>query len=176
MTAALLITNAVDEKLSTQARAMLAPPQSRHPDSENLFVLLAGLDAPADKSPLETGEGNIAAYRRVVTEHLPLQGVSPDDVGRTPRSARLTVTRDLSQWNMLSSSIAVANTPAQQLGSSLLKSPSHISLPRKESRVGLCIDLFEACSAFTRVTACTLALSPYFVTRIPKASATSLPP
>ncbi|MFM0028826.1 hypothetical protein PQR70_21475 [Paraburkholderia madseniana] len=25
--------------------------------------------------------------------------------------------------------------------------------------------LFEACSAFTRVTACTLALSPYFVTR-----------
>ena len=105
LTAALLITNAVDEKLSTQARAMLAPPQSRHPDSENLFVLLAGLDAPADKSPLETGEGNIAAYRRVVTEHLPLQGVSPDDVGRTPRSARLTVTTDLSQWNMLSSSI-----------------------------------------------------------------------
>src|SRR5262245_36426400 len=26
--------------------------------------------------------------------------------------------------------------------------------------VGACIDLFEACSAFTRVTACTLALSP----------------
>ena len=38
--------------------------------------------------------------------------------------------------------------------------PSHISLPRKGSRVGLRIDLFEACSAFTRVTACTLALSP----------------
>src|SRR5450631_3675045 len=28
------------------------------------------------------------------------------------------------------------------------------------SRVGLHIDLFEACSAFTRVAACTLALSP----------------
>jgi hypothetical protein len=27
------------------------------------------------------------------------------------------------------------------------------------------IVLFEACSAFTRVTACTLALSPYIVTR-----------
>jgi hypothetical protein len=40
----------------------------------------------------------------------------------------------------------------------------------------LCIVLFEACSAFTRVTACTLALSPYIVTRYPKASATSLPP
>ena len=44
-------------------------------------------------------------------------------------------------------------------------SPSRISLPRKGCRVGLRIVLFEACSAFTRVTACTLALSPYFVTR-----------
>src|SRR5918996_444303 len=45
------------------------------------------------------------------------------------------------------------------------RSPSRVSLPRYGSRVGLRIDLFEACSAFTRVTACTLALSPYFVTR-----------
>ena len=54
--------------------------------------------------------------------------------------------------------------------------PSRISLPRKGCRVGLRIVLFEACSAFTRVTACTLALSPirdtliegfsYFVTSI----------
>jgi hypothetical protein len=34
------------------------------------------------------------------------------------------------------------------------------SLPRKGCRVGLRIVLFEACSAFTRVAACTLALSP----------------
>jgi hypothetical protein len=39
------------------------------------------------------------------------------------------------------------------------------SLPRKGHRVGLRIDFFEAYSAFTRVTACTLALSPYIVTR-----------
>src|SRR6202521_1327219 len=58
----------------------------------------------------------------------------------------------------------------------LLTSPSRISLPRKGCRVGLRIVLFEACSAFTRVPACTLALSPYIVTRYPKASATSLPP
>src|SRR5499425_189028 len=55
-------------------------------------------------------------------------------------------------------------------------SPRRISLPRKGRRVGLRIVLFEACSAFTRVTACTLALSPirdthsegfsYFVTSI----------
>src|SRR5579863_5015594 len=56
------------------------------------------------------------------------------------------------------------------------QSPSRISLPRKGRRVGLRIILFEACSAFTRVAACTLALSPirdtlsegfsYFVTSI----------
>jgi hypothetical protein len=36
----------------------------------------------------------------------------------------------------------------------------NISLPRKGCRVGLRIVLFEACSAFTRVAGCTLALSP----------------
>jgi hypothetical protein len=72
---------------------------------------------------------------------------------------------------------AVATTPAQRLGApTSLISPRRISLPRYGSRVGLRIVLFEACSAFTRVTACTLALSPirdthsegfsYFVTSI----------
>jgi hypothetical protein len=37
---------------------------------------------------------------------------------------------------------------------------SGISLPRKGCRVGLRIGIFEACSAFTRVTARTLALPP----------------
>src|SRR5437870_4681090 len=59
---------------------------------------------------------------------------------------------------------AVATTPAQQLGPCFARSPSRISLPRKGDRVGLRIVLFEACSAFTRVTACTLVKSP-FVTR-----------
>src|SRR5258707_6617709 len=45
-------------------------------------------------------------------------------------------------------------------GTASLIRPSHVSLPRYGSRVGLRIVLFEACSAFTRVTACTLALSP----------------
>ena len=35
-----------------------------------------------------------------------------------------------------------------------------VSLPRNGSRVGPRIDRFEACSAFTRVAACTLALPP----------------
>src|SRR6516162_5919083 len=44
------------------------------------------------------------------------------------------------------------------------RSLSRISLPRKRRRVDLCIFLFEDCSAFTRVTACTLATSPKVVT------------
>src|SRR6516164_3376867 len=49
---------------------------------------------------------------------------------------------------------------------SSLISPSRISLPRFHCRVGLHIVLFEVCSAFTHVAACTLAQSPYFVTAI----------
>ena len=45
------------------------------------------------------------------------------------------------------------------IGSSLTP-PSRISLPRYGSGVGLHIVLCEACSAFTCVAACTLALSP----------------
>src|SRR5208337_1669757 len=44
--------------------------------------------------------------------------------------------------------------------SASLFSPSRNSLPRKRRRVGLHIVLFEACSAFTRVAARTLAPSP----------------
>ena len=55
---------------------------------------------------------------------------------------------------------AVATTPAQRLGACFAHFPSPISLPRSRSQVGLRIVLVEACSAFTRVTACTLALSP----------------
>jgi len=40
-----------------------------------------------------------------------------------------------------------------------------MALARFLRRVGLRIGIFETCSAFTRVTACTLALSPYIVTR-----------
>src|SRR5215467_542408 len=43
---------------------------------------------------------------------------------------------------------------------SSLISPRRVSLPRKGRRVGLHIAIFEVCSAFTRVAACTLALSP----------------
>lgn len=51
-----------------------------------------------------------------------------------------------------------------------------VSLPCKGRQVGLCIVLFEACSAFTRVTACTLAQPPNRGSLYPKASDISSPP
>src|SRR5208282_4953326 len=54
--------------------------------------------------------------------------------------------------------------------------PSHRLRPSpNRRRVGPCITLFEACSAFTHVTACMLAESPMRPST-PKASAASLPP
>src|SRR5262249_21294259 len=60
--------------------------------------------------------------------------------------------------------------------SSSLKSSTRISLPRYDGRAGPHDFLFEVCSVFTRVAACTLALSPIRDTHYPKASAISLPP
>jgi hypothetical protein len=50
----------------------------------------------------------------------------------------------------------------RQVGWNLVRSYHSIrfGLPTKPGRVGSCITLFEACSAFTHVTACTLAKSP----------------
>jgi len=51
--------------------------------------------------------------------------------------------------------------PRRSHGWCCLAHPSRdVSLPWYGCRVGLRIDLFEVCSAFTRVRACTLALSP----------------
>src|ERR1700745_3647919 len=58
---------------------------------------------------------------------------------------------------------------------SSLVSPRRISLPRFHCRVDLHIVLFEVCSAFTRVAACTLARSP-IRDRYLRASDISSPP
>src|SRR5664280_455824 len=70
---------------------------------------------------------------------------------------------------------AVAITPAgPREPDSLILLHRHRPSP-KFRRVGSCITLFEACSAFTHVTACTLAKSPSRPST-PEASAASLPP
>jgi len=70
---------------------------------------------------------------------------------------------------------AVATTPAGPMETYSLVH-SHRLRPSPCVRwVGSCINLFEACSAFTHVTACMLAKSPMRPST-PKASAASLPP
>jgi len=48
----------------------------------------------------------------------------------------------------------------QRLGVVFARSPNRISLPRYDGQVGPHIVLFEVCTAFTCVAACTLALPP----------------
>ena len=55
---------------------------------------------------------------------------------------------------------AVANTPAGLMELVRSYRSTNFGLPTKPGRVGSCITVFGACSAFTKVTACTLAKSP----------------
>jgi hypothetical protein len=55
---------------------------------------------------------------------------------------------------------AVANTPAGRMEICSLVQFHSLRPSPKPGRVGSCINVFEACSAFTHVTACTLAKSP----------------
>ena len=52
---------------------------------------------------------------------------------------------------------AVATTPAESLGAIVVRLPQQWQPSPNFRRVGFRIALFEACSAFTRVTACMLA-------------------
>jgi len=70
---------------------------------------------------------------------------------------------------------AVANTPAGLREICSLVHFHQLRPSPKSGRVGSCVSLFEACSAFTHVTACMLAESPMRPST-PKASAASLPP
>jgi hypothetical protein len=70
---------------------------------------------------------------------------------------------------------AVANTPAGPMETCSLILSHRLRPSPNRRRVGSCIVGFEACSAFTHVTACMLAESPMRPST-PKASAASLPP
>src|SRR5215469_651970 len=56
---------------------------------------------------------------------------------------------------------AVATTPAGLIETNSLIRFHQLRPSPKPWRVGSCINLFEACSAFTHVTACMLAESPW---------------
>ena len=81
------------------------------------------------------------------------------------RSNDTATTEIYTVYNTVSLHDALPISPAQRLGVSVRSFTQPYQPSPKGGRVGLRIVLFEACSAFTRVTACTLAPSPYIVTR-----------
>jgi len=122
--------------------------------------------------------------RHSLHRHYPASAVlraSPPPQGARPIRHRSSVGRPRPRQGASRVACAflvyvVATTPAQPLAALTAHPSRDVSLPRKGRRVGLCIVLFEAFSAFTRVTARTLALPPIRGTLYPKASDISSPP
>ena len=74
---AALAINAFDEPTSPQALTLLRPPENRYRPDENLYVSLAGFDAPAGLSTISVGKARIARYNERVDAMLrdPLLGL-----------------------------------------------------------------------------------------------------
>ena len=74
---AALAINAFDERPSPEALALLRPPENRYRPDENLYVSLAGFDAPAGQSVISVGRARIAHYNESVDTMLrdPLLGL-----------------------------------------------------------------------------------------------------
>jgi hypothetical protein len=62
---ALVAINAFDETLSEEARLLLEAPRSTLPPEQNLFVALAGFQAPSGTSPVAAGQAAIAEQARI---------------------------------------------------------------------------------------------------------------
>jgi hypothetical protein len=60
------IINARDEELSPQARALLTPPPNPYKPEDNIYLALAGADAPPGKSVIAAGLMRVSAYNQRV--------------------------------------------------------------------------------------------------------------
>jgi hypothetical protein len=67
---AALAINAFDERPSREAIALLQPPVNRYKPEENIYVSLAGFDAPAGQSVIAVGQARIAHYNERVDPML----------------------------------------------------------------------------------------------------------
>jgi hypothetical protein len=87
--------NAFDDKLSPLAQSMLRTPDNPYSDEQNLYVLLAGIEAPPGESMLERGQRNLReASAQLATERAgadgPLKGITP---------ATEAIRVDFGSWN-----------------------------------------------------------------------------
>jgi hypothetical protein len=62
--------NARDEELSPEARAFLAPPSNPYKPEENIYIALAGLDAPPGESVIAAGVSKVTEFERRIDARL----------------------------------------------------------------------------------------------------------
>jgi hypothetical protein len=96
--------NAVDEDVAPLTTQMLTRPANSLADSENLHVLLAGLDAPAGHSMFEQGIANTRAINEAVQNASHSSDV-PFGVGKTPESTRYAIDLGFEPWRLLEDSL-----------------------------------------------------------------------
>lgn len=58
--------NSFDENLTPDTEALLLPPPNHYTPAENVYVALAGFDAPSGQSVIETGQARIATYNKKI--------------------------------------------------------------------------------------------------------------
>ena len=58
--------NFYDEPLSADAKGLLALPADHYSSGDNIYFLMAGFDAPAGQSAVETGVARVAEYNRTL--------------------------------------------------------------------------------------------------------------
>jgi hypothetical protein len=63
---ACFILNSFDARLSEQATALLAPPPNPYPPDENIYLAMAGLEGPGDRSIVDMGQERIQTYNRAL--------------------------------------------------------------------------------------------------------------
>jgi hypothetical protein len=100
----LFAINAFDDRLTPLAQEMLRSPDNPFRDDQNLYVLLAGLDAPAGESVLERGQRNIREFSAAYSSKPVGTSVHPG-TGRTPEEKALRIERGVLTGNPLAMSV-----------------------------------------------------------------------
>jgi hypothetical protein len=96
--------NLVDENLTPLAESLLTAPANPYESSDNLYVGMAGFEAPSQQSMIVVGEARIEAYDRALDAMI----LDPDKAlafYETPEAGKLAFVGDATSWEPLSSSI-----------------------------------------------------------------------
>jgi hypothetical protein len=88
--------NSFDTSLSEQAKALLTPPPNPYATDENIYLAMAGLEGPAERSIIEIGQERIEAYNRTL-DSIPLNPESALELNKQWDAAKLKVDRKVEE-------------------------------------------------------------------------------